>query len=167
MIYLLDVDTLLSSDRAAYPIAQFQPLWDWIIFQAEHGNIKIIEAQYEEAVSGINNKDVEILSWLKENKSKLVVESEVDIKNIQDVISKGYSSDLDDSQIEKIGSDPLLIAEGLNMHGTIVSIEVSSPMKTGHDSRIPDVCKKLKVPCLNMYQLIKNMNFNCDWEKNI
>ena len=131
MLYLLDADTLITSDRDYYPLDQFSKLWEWIEWQGSQGNIKIPYEQYEEVTNG--SKDDRLVAWLKasERKKNLLFEEELSPEVVRTVTKQAYGQ-LDEIGVEKVGRDPFLISYAYQKQDQrcIVSFEESRPKRT-------------------------------------
>jgi hypothetical protein len=163
LLYLLDADTLIRSDREAYPMGRFPVLWDWLLFQGGERRVKIPVEQYEEIVAGRGD----LVDWLRVERHRelLVLEDDVDMATVQQVLREGYAPDLDEVEIDRIGGDPFLVAHGMAVPGgrTVVSFEVSAPSKQRAKRKVPDVCAQFGVPCVNVFEMIKSLDFSMDW----
>lgn len=163
MLYLLDADTLIRADRDAYPINRFPLLWEWLLFQGHERRVKIPVEQYEEIVAGRGD----LVEWLciPEHRKALMLEDEVDIMTVQLVLSEGYAPDLNEVEIDRIGRDPFLVAHGMAAPGerTVVTFEVAAPSKQRANRKVPDVCALFGVPCINIFELIRSLNFSMNW----
>jgi hypothetical protein len=76
-------------------------------------------------------------------------------------MKNGYASDLDDTEVEKIGRDPFLIGYAMAyvLEATVVTKEVSAPSKQGANRKIPDVCRSMGVRCINDFDFYRELNF--------
>ncbi|MER2634013.1 MAG: DUF4411 family protein [Rhizobiaceae bacterium] len=129
MIYLLDADSLIRADRTYYPIKRFPIFWDWLRHNAAANRVKIPFEQYEEIVAGKG----ELVEWLKnvETKAAILLDEEADPALVMEVTEKGYAPDLDETEQEKVGRDPFLIAYAYAAieRRLVVTFEVSAPKK--------------------------------------
>jgi hypothetical protein len=164
MLYLLDANTLISGDRDAYPLQRFPIFWEWLRHQGTAGNVKIPVEIFEEVTAGTG----ELVDWLRvdEHKDALLLQEDVNADLVATVTTQGYAADLNENEIELIGRDPFLIAYGLASPAqrTVVSFEASAPAKQRGNRRVPDVCNHFRVPCCNLYALIKTLDFTTGWQ---
>jgi hypothetical protein len=91
----------------------------------------------------------------------------VDQGAFQHVLEQGYAPDLDDTEIEKIGRDPFLIAHALVGGHTVVTVEVSSPRKQRANRKVPDVCAQFGVPCITPFALNRALKFKTNWKDDL
>jgi hypothetical protein len=163
VLYLLDADTLIRADRTYYPLQRFPVFWQWLLYHSGIGNIKIPQEQFDEVVAGKG----ELVDWLsdKTRKEALLLPGVVDRALFDQVIERGYASDLDETELITVGKDPFLIAYGLvsTADRTIVSFEVSAPAKKRANRKIPDVCAGFGLNCITMFELIKTLDFTTNW----
>lgn len=164
MIYLLDADTLIRADSTYYPLKRFPIFWEWLRHNGTAGFVKVPIEQYEEVVAGKGD----LVDWLKDEETKeaLLLNDEADPVLIGEVIEKGYASDLDEAELEKVGRDPFLIAYGYAALGSrfVVTFEVSAPSKQRANRKVPDVCNELGVDCGTLFDVIEALDFTTDWK---
>jgi hypothetical protein len=71
-----------------------------------------------------------------------------------------YGANLSDSDLEKIGRDPFLIAYALTAPDrTVVTKEVSKPSRQGSNRHIPDVCEDLGIQWMPDFQCFRALGF--------
>lgn len=164
MLYLLDADTVITADRDQYPLHRFGLFWDWLLYQAENGIVKIPLEQFEEIVSGRG----EIVDWLNEDnvKKALILDEEPQAEIVSKVVAQAYG-DLNDVELELVGRDPFLIGYACVDTGnrTVVTFEKSAPGQKRGKRKIPDACNILGVPSLNLIKLIDALDFTTDWRR--
>lgn len=163
MLYLLDADTLIKADNKFFKRKWFPKFWEWLIYQGTIGNVKVPLEQYNEVVKGKGD----LVSWLKtaEVKEALLLDEEIDSAVVERVIAEGYASDLDDAEVIKIGQDPFLIGCGASnpTQRTVVSFENSAPSKIRANRKVPDVCKQFGVKCIDLHQMLDELDYSNDW----
>ena len=132
-----------------------------MIAMGERGHIKIPLEMLEEITVGND----EVTEWMKESKDALLLDESVSEDLVTLVTEQGYANDLNDDEIEKVGRDPFLIAYALADLGQrcVVSTEVSKPTATRANRKVPDVCAHFKIPCCNTFALIRELDFNTNW----
>ncbi|MDX2095620.1 MAG: DUF4411 family protein [Alphaproteobacteria bacterium] len=158
MMYLLDANVLIRAHEDYYPIDRVPQYWIWLLQQAEKGIIKMpFEIHGEIAIATGPLKD-----WIcdKAVKEALILDEAADPAFVQEVTDKGYGANLTDSDLYKVGRDPILVSYAYkNPKRVIVTKEVSKPGKQGANRKIPDVCKDLQVPWTRDFELYKILNF--------
>ena len=159
MLYLLDANVLMTAHDAYYPIERVPQFWKWIIDNAENGRIKIPYEILGELEAG--NKESELFKWVRENKKNLLLDEDVDILLVNKVIEQGYANDLTDDEIHKLGRDPFLIAYALAARPDrcVVTLEGVQSNAKPKNRKIPLVCAMLKIPCINTFALIRELDF--------
>ncbi len=159
MLYLLDANVLIDAHNLHYPLDRVPEFWEWLFAHARKEKVKIPKTVYEEVLQG-NNDD--LTEWLTQNKETFLLKEEPDTDRVSRVLKEGYDlnapSEID---IEAIGNDYFLIALALTTSGQrcVVTNEASKPGKQGANRHIPDVCKILKVACINTPKFIKALDF--------
>lgn len=160
MLYLLDANVLITADHQYYPMDRVPQFWEWIIKQADAGNIKIPPEIFNEILTG----DGELERWLKKNKDVMWLDEEPDVTLLREVIEMGYASDLNDVELEQIAKDPFLVTYArMKSNRCVVTLENSSLGKQRAKRKIPDVCKLFNVPCYNTFELIRALDFKIAW----
>ena len=162
MRYLLDANVLIDADRDYYPLDRVPEFWDWLIFQAEDGTLKVPNEIYDEVIAGSG----QLVEWLKDNRDTLVLDDEADPAMVQQVVSEGYAPDLSEDEVERLGRDPFIVAYALGSDSdvTVVTTEVSKPSRRRANRRLPDVCADMDVPCINTFALVRALDFSTDWQ---
>ena len=158
MLYLLDANVLIRAHEDYYGIDQVPQFWDWLLMSALNGMVKMpFEIHDEIAISNGPLKD-----WITtaDVKKALILEEEVKRDLVDRVLGEGYAPDLTDSEIEKIGRDPFLVAYALVQAGRIVvTKEVSKPSKQRANRKLPDVCARVGVPWMKDFDFFKVAGF--------
>lgn len=158
MLYLLDANVLMTAHSDYYPIERVPQFWEWIIDNAKHNRIKIPYEILKELEAG-TRKDT-LLEWIKARRKTLLLDENVDILLINKVIEQGYAKDLTDDEIHKLGMDPFLIAYALaSPDRCVVTLEAVQNSAKPKNRKIPLVCAMLKIPCINTFALIHELDF--------
>ena len=167
MLYLLDANVFITAKNTYYPIDRIPEFWDWLIYQGELGNMKIVQEVYDEIHGG--NDDLSL--WAKEDEvvNALILDEEVDVDLLRVVTEQGYAADLTDDEVEKLGRDPFLIAYAISdiESRTVVTTEVSSARKQRANRRIPDVCSDFDVKCIDTFKLTSELIFSTNWKMRV
>ena len=160
MLYLLDANVLMTAHDAYYPIERVPQFWDWIIDNAKHHRIKIPYEILGELEAG--NKESELFKWVKKNKKNLLLDEQVDHQLlINEVMEQGYEIEKPTIiDLRKIGRDPFLIAYALaRPDRCVVTLEAVQNSAKPKNRKIPLVCAMLKIPCINTFALIRELDF--------
>jgi hypothetical protein len=160
MLYLLDANVLIDANRDYYPLERVPEFWEWLHHAAAAGDLKVPLEIYDEITAGSGD----LVDWLKQREVKqdLVFDEDPDPDLVDQVVSKGYASDLSDLELNKVGRDPFLIAYALAKRDErwVITNEASKPTKQRANRHIPDVCKTLHVSCENTFYLIRMLDFH-------
>ena len=158
MLYLIDANVLIRAHEDYYPLDRVPQYWIWLEQEAIAGRIKMpFEIHNEIAVSTGSLKD-----WIcsKEIKEALVLDEEVDTYLAERVLTEGYGVHLTDSDLEKIGQDPFLIAYALAAEDrAVVTKEMPKPSARRANRKIPDVCDTLNVRWMRDFDLYRTLHF--------
>ena len=166
MLYLLDANVLIDANMYYYPIEQVPEFWSWLAAMGRQGIVKVPLEIFEEVVSPRPNEPDAVIIWLLEHQDELLLADVPDKEQVARVIEEGYAEDLTDVEQEKIGRDHFLIAYARagDDNRCVVSNEVSRPNRLGANRKIPDVCDGVGVRCINIFALIRELNFRtADW----
>jgi hypothetical protein len=159
LLYLLDANVLIRAHEDYYGINRVPQFWDWLLFAAELDTVKMpFEIHDEIAVSTGPLKD-----WITsaEVRRALILIEEPDLDLVDRVLRGGYAPDLTDSELEKVGQDPFLVAYALaGRDRVVVTKEVSAPSKQRANRKVPDVCTSLGVPWMRDFDFYKAAGFN-------
>ena len=158
MIYLLDADVLIRAHEDHYPIDRVPQFWEWIENRSIAGTIKIPFEIHDEIAT---SKGL-LHDWVCDpmRQPHLILDEEIDQNRLQQVFVEGYQINFSDAEVEKTGRDPFLITYALGKDDrTVVTRETSKPSRTGANQHIPDVCRKLNIPCINDFKLYRELNF--------
>ena len=172
MLYLLDANVLITAHDDYYPIDRIPQFWEWIIYHAKQGEIQMPFEMLAEVKAGqprrdAENQDDELFRWLKTNNHEkdLLLEASADQLAVNRVFREGYElpqPSLD--ELNKVRKDPLLIAYALTQQRTcIVTLEAKQENATDamkrHKRKIPFVCRKLGIRCIDTFDLIRELDF--------
>ncbi len=166
MLYLLDASVLITAHAQYYPVDRIPEYWEWLIYMAEQGKVKIPIEIYEEVKVGPVEKDL-LFEWLNGEACKraLVLSDVVQPALVRRVIVEGYAPDLTDDEVEQVGRDPFLIAHALAVRDCcVVTVENSQPKKQRANRKIPDVCKAFKVGCCDPFTFTRELGFGTNWK---
>lgn len=114
VLYLLDANILITPANTYYGITRVPEFWTWLEHQGSAGYIQTPIEMYEEVLEGRKEGD-ELLDWVKKDaiRRALLFEEASNPDLVRKVIREGYSNDLTDDEVEKIGLDPFLISYGM------------------------------------------------------
>jgi hypothetical protein len=155
---LIDANVLIRAHEDYYPLDRVPQFWTWLEQEAIAGRIKMpFEIHNEIAVSTGSLRD-----WIcsKDIKEALVLDEEVDADLAERVLTEGYGANLTDSDLEKIGQDPFLIAYALAAEDrAVVTKEMPRPGAQRANRKIPDVRDTLNVRWMRDFDLYRVLQF--------
>ena len=165
VLYLLDANAFIDANRDYYPIDRVPEFWNWLVFMGEQGLVKVPLEIFEEVVNPPPARRDEVSEWLNGHEDSLLLDEAASVALVARVTDIGYASDLTDVEVSKIGRDPFLIAYALVDNRVVVSNEISKPSRQRANRKVPDVCNdaNLGVRCINMFRLIRELDFRTDW----
>lgn len=159
MLHLLDANVLITAHNTYYPIDRVPQFWDWIINNAKHSHIKIPHEILDEIKAGTKKDDLS--EWIKRREKTLLLDEQVDQPLVNEVMERGYEIEIPTIvDLRKIGGDPFLIAYALaKPDRCVVTLEAMQSNAKPRNRKIPLVCAMLKIPCINTFTLIRELNF--------
>lgn len=172
MLFLLDANVLITAHDEYYPIDRIPQFWEWIIDNAKQDRIKIPFEMLAEVKAGQPNRKRrldhdELIRWLgiDDHEKVLLYNASARRVLVNRVFSDGYEiahPSVDD--LKKIRKDPLLIAYALaDPKISVVTLEGKQENATDEMKRrkrkIPFVCRKLGVRCIDTFELIRELDF--------
>ena len=163
MPYLLDSNCLIDANRDYYPIGRVDQYWEWLFHMGMSGKAKIPHEMYQEIGKGNDA----LAGWVGDAavRNALELNEEVDANLLQQVTEEGYAPDLTDTEMEKIGEDPFIVAYALADpdNRVVVTSEVSKPAAQRANRRIPDVAQQFGIRVFTHYVFIQRENFSTNW----
>ncbi len=159
MLDLLDANVLIDAANGFFQLDRVPQFWGWLIMQGKARKIAIPREIWEEFK---DEKDL-LGTWARTEvvKRHLLLGEEAAPATVNEVVSRGYASDLTDAEVIEVGRDPFLIGYALSFptDRCVVTSEASKPGKKRGRRHIPDVCKTLGIQCMNAVGLINSLDF--------
>ncbi len=161
VLYLSDADVLINAARDFYPLDRVPEFWDWLDSYMDDGQgdqIKTIREVLDEATISPGPREVISAKWLRSRAGKLVIPGPSPV-DVQRVWKDGYEQV---GSLERVSTDALLIATAAaNPAGrTVVTMEnAQRDRRRGRNRHIPHVCRIVGVPCVDLFELIRRLEF--------
>ncbi len=157
-LYLIDSNILITAKNKYYQFVRVPEFWEWLNKLIDQGDIKIPIEILKELTDG---KD-ELKDWITKKRQTVLLDEP--IVSVDAILEKGYEismQSITDSEFETLSRDVFLIEYAYHdiNNRVIVSNEISKPSKTGINSKIPDVCDRLRIKCIDIYGLIEILDF--------
>ncbi len=151
MRYSIDTSALLDGWRRYYPPDVFPDVWTGFEELIEAGDL----AATEEVLGELEKKDDEVFAWVKGHKARFSIP--IDRRIQEKVIELLAEHERLVKSHSRSGADPFVIGLAMVEGATVVSGERSSdsPAKP----RIPDVCRALGVPCIDLVGLFRQQRW--------
>jgi hypothetical protein len=156
LVYLLDANVLIRAHEDYYGLEQVPQFWQWLLDRGGAGDVKIPFEIHDEIAVG----NGPLPTWIRQEhvKAALILDEEPQ-RDLLDQVMKQYAPYVD-SDLEKMGRDPILIAYALAGAGRIiVTKEVSKPSKKGPNRKIPDVCNSLGIKPMKDFDFFRALGF--------
>lgn len=177
MLYLLDANVLIDAKNKYYPIKRVPEYWEWLLYKAEKGNIKIPFEIYQELSDPdkkFQEKD-DLAQWLETeaNKALLLLEEDIDSEALNCVLeeytwdskTKAYGEKLSEDELDVIENDAILVSYAhMKENRCVVTLEMPRPSKKRHNKKIPDICNGLNIAWCDPFKLNRELNFSTNWK---
>ena len=168
--YLIDSNSLRSPYRTFYQFDLVPSFWKWFKKTYDQ-SIYLVDKVRDELCHAKKNKD-DLQIWVEEN---CLAKGKIILPNSDSIVLNEYATVLNyvaESPFYKQKSydewaafekaDPWLIALAKAYDYTIVTMEernlnLNSKNPTSKEPRIPDVCAALGVECINLYDLMREV----------
>ncbi len=155
MKYLLDANTLITAKNDCYRFDVCPGFWTWLSKASASGQIGSIQRIKRELLDGEGDQ---LANWAKHNGSFFIGEDAKTSASMKIIASwaQHHATFTDAARQEFFeGADLTLVAHA-HAHGCIVVT-----FEKGQDSKVkikmPTVCKEFKVGCINLYQLLTDL----------
>ncbi len=114
-------------------------------------------------------REDELVIWSKraEVKKALLLKESAEQDLVSRITYGGYLPNPTDDEIKKMGNDPFLLSYALGdlENRCVVTTEISKRSIKGAGAKIPDVCEKFDIRCINSFQLIRELDFKTNWNE--
>lgn len=141
-LYSFDTSSILNGRRDLLPPAVFSTLWANTETMVEAGSVRAVDIVRDE----LGKRDDDACAWAKQQDG-LFVPLEIDIQQATSRVLRSHQK-LMGKGGGRNAADPFVIGLAIARSGVVVTEETLSGRLD--KPRIPDVCKALNVPCLNL-----------------
>lgn len=156
MLYLLDSDTFIQSANGFYDFDVFPKFWDWLDTSNKAGRVYSLFKVQEELLK----KQDRLSQWAKARGRNFFIKADKRATPyLRRVADWAYHSAFSDFAKTDFCSkaDFFLVAYALYLRATVVTMEKHPQAQAV--IKIPTVCAALSVPCINLFDLLKNEGF--------
>lgn len=155
--FWLDADSLIESKKGPYAFDIAPGFWKFLEQKAKEGHIASSIFVYTELEGA---KD-DLLEWAKRRKDEgFFVDPDpfvqATFREIADYVKNHYPPHEASHFLD--GADPWVIAHAKTYGGRVVTSEVRAPKSA--KPKIPDVCDKFVVKCLNIYEAVRKLGMS-------
>jgi len=155
--YYLDSNVLIEAKNRAYGFDIARPFWDWLENNLLKKNILLSKLIYDELAEGAD----ELADWIKKFKDTDTVvipdeDTQEKYREIADYAMETYLIRHVGSFLER--ADAWVIAHGYAENAIIVTHE-SLVDNTSKKIKIPNVCKRFNVDCVDLYKMMRDLGF--------
>ena len=156
-----DADSLIESHRGPYRFETLPQFWDFLEEKAKDGMIASPEIILDKELSADPDDEQDVLEkWAKELRGIMFLGPNEAVQNAyKEVVNYVQNNGkYRPYWVAKFldGADPLLIAYAKALGGRIVTFETRQP--EAKKPKIPDVAEYFGVACINLYDMLTEMN---------
>lgn len=152
-MYVFDTSAFIHLFSYYYR-ARFPSLWQLFDHMVDEGNILSVEETFQE----IGEQDAALHQWAKMNRHLFSKPTATEAQIVRDIFANPHFRQLiDKKKILKGGyiADPWIIAKAKAMGGSVVTMEKYKE----NAAKIPNICKKFKVPCYTLEDFMAQENW--------
>ena len=166
MSYLLDTNTFITAKNTFYAYDIVPTFWKRLLEKFRVGTVKIIDAVAIELLSGND----ELTEWFRNNIQKAkdvnnesyIINAKHDekvVEKYQIIANRVYNNSQYSSTNKQHFlsiADPWIVAAADAYDCTVVTFE-TLPGANSKKIKIPDICQQMNVRCINLYELMRNV----------
>lgn len=152
--YCLDANVLIQAWQSYYAPELCPTYWETLDFLGGSGTIFLTETVFEE------------IERVEDDLTKRIKESNIPILKIDEKVAlclkEIYSANpkhkfLVDSIRQRSIADPWVIAHAMKEEAVVVTKEEKLTVESSKRIKIPNVCENMKIPCINDFQMIREL----------
>lgn len=156
MKYLLDSNTYIQAKNFYYGMDICPAYWDWLDRQFQLGLVASVAMIGKELKEGHD----QLAEWVKARPEHFIQNDDDDTQTVfaeiaRTIIAGDYNAGNRDSFLAK--ADPWIIAKAKAIGATVVTHEALSAPNT-KKVKVPCICLQFNVPCLDMFQFLRELN---------
>lgn len=148
-LYSIDSSSLIHGWREAYFPENFEGFWEELSELADNG----VLVASKEVLLEIKRRDETVHKWCLEHESMFFELDDTQMENLTILMTK-YPRFVD-TRKGRNAADPVVIALAMSYNPPLTVITQEGPGGTDEKPKIPFVCTKEKVPCINLAQLVQ------------
>ncbi len=166
-LFWIDADVFIQAHNGLYAIDLAPPFWKFIDEQAKNRTIRSSLRVYKEILASEDNDDV-LAKWVKNRKnSGLFVDPSSDksvqekVTEINDWVYKQYAQKYGNyAKVREFlsGADTWTISHAACCSAIVVSHE-SRVDRTSQKPKIPNVCTRFGVECIDLKEMLRRLRF--------
>lgn len=144
--------------RNYYP-EQFPTFWEFFDAEVEERSVTSTREVRRELEDQLTEKEGWLLDWVKAHPELFPVPSAAETVEVATILEIPHFQQLVGEKQRLKGkpvADPFVIARAIALDGTVVTEE----SKPDNGARIPNVCERLEVPCINLKEFLEQMDWS-------
>jgi len=164
-IYLLDTNIFITPYHYYYPFDIAKPFWNFLEESLISGTLVVAKKVYDEVLKGTDD----LHNWMKslsidciDHRPDGVLHSYRLVLNHIQTETTCYTGKALHEWADNNRADAWLVAIAITYGYTIVTLEIpNETLGTNpcNKAKIPDVCANFKVPCINLFEMLRNLKF--------
>ena len=148
-LYSIDSSSLIHGWREVYFPENFEGFWKELGELADNG---VLFAS-KEVLLEIKRKDESLYQWCGEHGSMFIELDETQMGNLSNLMAK-YPRFVD-TRTGRNAADPVVIALAMSYSPALTVITQEGLGGTNEKPKIPFVCAREDIPCMNLAQLVR------------
>ena len=147
-VYIIDACALIdASKNYNMSKATFSAIWDKLNDMVESGYLFSSVEILDEL------KDKDLKEWATNNKKAFIPLTEEIQGNVRTIL-RDYPTMIKIKSTANSNGDPFLIATAMTFENSIIVTNERPGDESTKDYRIPNICKKLDIPCITLKQFL-------------
>ncbi len=162
MHYLLDSNTFINPKNEYYAFDIAPGFWSQLEEKIIAGRCKLIDAIEEEITQGNDDLKDWVKNIEKETPQDFIFKAKEDenvveyYRQIAELVYGDTQFKSENKETFLSGADPWIIAAAKAWGDTVVTFEKMPPSNT-MKVKIPDICKRMGVPYIDLYEMIRKV----------
>ncbi len=169
MAYILDTNTFITPKNSYYANDIVPSFWPALLQEFQNNNVKTIDAVATEIKNGNDNLSTWFQKHIVGQKSSsgedyiLPASNMQSVVNCYQIVANLVMTSTQYKQVHKSfflsGADPWIIAAAKAGGHTVVTFE-AMPAANTTKVKIPDICKQMDVPFLNLFDMMRKIEIH-------
>lgn len=159
MVFVFDTCSIIAGWEEIYCVQNFPQLWNKIEEIIENGDIYIPDVVFDELNILTENTRIEnnTFAWAQGFRRAVHSSHSVDEQRLENDIARLVSAYPNLARHNQ--TDYAVVAAATQLDGTVVTQEQANRSTQTAQNKIPTVCQRESIPCVNFFGLIRHYNW--------